>query len=294
VNPTYAAAGYTFRVETPRSDMGALLERYLTPFLIRGAGDPVTYSVGTTNGDGPYTISLEGDVISEAWTVAWAVESVLQHVYQEAIERTTEYLVVHAAAASWQGQGLILSAPMDSGKTTLVTGLMRAGFDYLTDEAALLQLETGQLHPFPKALTLEPPSIALMPDLREKIPSEFTGPGRLRYFFHPEDIRPGSIGTACPVRHVIIPKYEPGAVTELRPMSRGEAVVVLAENSMNLPSVAARGFRTVAAVAGGAQSYRLTMGDLDRAVEAVLSLVQPPQSAEEAALDSRPGVGAAR
>jgi hypothetical protein len=290
LNPSYEAAGYVFRFETRLSAVATLLERYLAPFRTEGRGDGPTYSVVGQDREAPYLVSLDGQAVSEAWTVAWVVESVLQHVYEEAIGRTSDYLVVHAAAASWEGRGLVLSAPMDSGKTTLVTGLMRAGFDYLTDEAALLELETGILHPFPKALTLEPPTIALMPELREKIPKEFSGPGRLRYFFLPDDIRPGSVGEACPVRYVILPRFERGAPTDLRPMTRGEAVVALAENTMNLPRLAGRGFRTLATAVGDAECHRLTMGDLDGAVNAVASLVREGDSTAKAVVGTRRAV----
>ena len=45
------------------------------------------------------------------------------------------YLVVHASAVARDGVAVIFPAEADSGKSTLATILVEAGFDYLTDEA---------------------------------------------------------------------------------------------------------------------------------------------------------------
>ena len=41
-----------------------------------------------------------------------------------------------AGSVACRGRGLILPAPSGGGKTTLVAGLVAAGFDYLSDEVA--------------------------------------------------------------------------------------------------------------------------------------------------------------
>ena len=271
VSRIYAAAEYRFGVRTSLQDVSALLDRYLAPLRVPGTDEVPLYAVAPT--ENGYRISVDGAALGEASSVAWAIEVLLQHVYEEAVRRTRRFRGVHAAAASWRGRGLLLTAPMDSGKTTLVTGLVRAGFDYLTDEVALIEVDTGLLHPFPKALTLEPPSIALMPDLERLIPPEFAWPQRLRYHFNPEEIRPGSVGRPCPVSHVIAPRYVSGGATALREMTRAEAVVVLAENALNLPSFGGTGFRALASLSRGARCFWLTIGDLEGAVEAVAGLV---------------------
>lgn len=270
---TYNAAGYTFQVQTSLDDVGALLERYLAPFRSPGADGGARFTVERRPGQAFYFVSVEGEEVDKALSVAWAVECVLNRVYQGILGRLEGFLGVHAAAASWRGRGLILSAPMDAGKTTLVTGLVRAGFDYLSDEMALVDPDTGVLHPFPKALTLEPPSIRLMPDLKELIPSQFEWPARLRYHFNTEDIRSGSLGAPCRVGYVIFPTYVEGAATQVQPMSRAEAAMLLVENALNFRRLRRRGFLAVATIAAEALCYRLTMGDLDSAVRTVAELV---------------------
>ena len=47
-----------------------------------------------------------------------------------------------------------------------------AGCEYLSDEVALVDLESGMLHPFPRALGMSQRSIGFIPGLLERLPPE--------------------------------------------------------------------------------------------------------------------------
>jgi hypothetical protein len=194
----------------------------------------------------------------------------LWDVNTEAIARCRR-LALHAAAASWHGHGIVMPAPPDSGKTTLVAGLVTAGCDYLTDEAAIIDPATGRLHPYPRSLWIEPASLAVIPGLdgRLRTGREFVGSW---YHTSPDDLRPGSIGEPCAVRLVAFPIYVEGAATELTPMTRSEALAHLIANSFNFERFGGRGLGILRDVVAGADCYRLSMGDLDAAVAAILGV----------------------
>ena len=44
---------------------------------------------------------------------------------------------------------------MESGKTTLTAGLVRAGFDYLSDEAVAFDWDTLDIVPYAKPLSID-------------------------------------------------------------------------------------------------------------------------------------------
>lgn len=271
----YRILHHGFRVHTNVPRLGALARRFLGRFAVPddvAIGGPTYELLGPPLVDG-FQIHRDRVWVETTFTPGGVVDRLLWEVYQEPLRSTERFVAVHAGAVSLHGTGVILPAPMDSGKTTLTTGLVRAGFRYLSDEAALIEPGTGRVHPFAKSLTLEGPTLELMPELIGKLPREYAWPRRLRYHLRPEDVRPRSRGTACAVGYVIAPRYEHGARTELVAMGRPEALVMLAENSFNLDRLGGSGVEGLAEVVRGADCYRLTVGDLESSVKVVLDLL---------------------
>lgn len=60
---------------------------------------------------------------------------------------------IHAGAVAWNGSGIIIPGKSYSGKTTLVSELIKLGAEYYSDEYAVLD-EEGFLHPYPKMLSM--------------------------------------------------------------------------------------------------------------------------------------------
>jgi hypothetical protein len=269
---SYQALGYSFRIQTDVPRLGVLIDRLLSQFRAPEEEDVPTYRLAQPR-PGEVVVYLDGRAVDTSVTQAGAVDQVLYEVNQEAIRRTSEYLVVHAAAASWRGRGLLFPAPMDSGKTTLVAGLIRTGLRYLTDEAALID-QNGWLHPYPKTLSLRPPSVEAIPDVKRSLPPEFAWRSRLKYHVTPRDLGSRAIGPPCPVRFMIVPSYVPGSSTMLDALSRPAALMDLATNCFNLSRFGAEGLALLGRVAKNAQCYTLRMGDLDSAVTMVLDLVR--------------------
>ncbi|MEN8221310.1 MAG: hypothetical protein ABFS56_34175 [Pseudomonadota bacterium] len=64
------------------------------------------------------------------------------------------HLLFHAAALSYRGKGIILAADSGCGKTTLTLALVRQGFKFLSDDVAALNLNNGELAPYPRSLLI--------------------------------------------------------------------------------------------------------------------------------------------
>jgi hypothetical protein len=77
---------------------------------------------------------------------------------------------MHAGGVVLDGTGVILPGDMEVGKTTLVTGLLQAGADYLSDEAVGVGLTDTDLRGYAKALSLDPGSWPLFPSLEPVVP----------------------------------------------------------------------------------------------------------------------------
>ena len=60
---------------------------------------------------------------------------------------------IHAGAVGWRGFGIMIPGQSYSGKTTLVSELIKLGAEYYSDEYAVLD-ENGYLQPYPKMLSM--------------------------------------------------------------------------------------------------------------------------------------------
>ena len=188
-------------------------------------------------------------------------------------ERTEDFLLIHAGSVvSPRGEGVLLPAPAGSGKTTLVTGLIRAGFKFLSDEVGVIDRAGATLHPYPRALNFKDGAEEILPDLRPSHVVAPFGPGN-RYV-RAEDIRAGVMANPCEVRFVVFPRYEKGAATQITPLSPAATVKELWANAMNLRPFGGRALPILAAVAGRARGYRLLSGDLPDAVRAISEITQ--------------------
>lgn len=63
------------------------------------------------------------------------------------------FVFLHAGAVRYKDTAIIIPAKSFSGKTTLVAELIGRGFEYYSDEYAVLDKD-GLLHPFPKQLSM--------------------------------------------------------------------------------------------------------------------------------------------
>ena len=166
---------------------------------------------------------------------------------------------------------MLMPAPSGSGKTTLVAGLVRAGFGYLSDEAAVLDPVTSLVQPYPVHLSLKAASRDRFPEAKPD-PADLAFSG-LTWHVDPDVIRPGSVASECDVGFMIAHRYEPGAAIGDRAahLSR-EACVELVRNLMLARRDTARSLDLLARICRGARSYRLVHGGLDTAVGAISEL----------------------
>jgi hypothetical protein len=182
-------------------------------------------------------------------------------VHNQALVRSGDFLLIHAGAVSTpKGLGVILPGPSGSGKTTVVAGLVRAGFDYLSDEAAAIDPVSGRLHPFPKVLSLKDES-------RKLFPQSLSDDGGNPQYVDPDTIRPHALGKTCDVRFVVALHYVPGVRAELAPLTPAQGCLELGQNLINLGRYQSRAWPLLARLAKQARSYRLRFGGLEEAVQ---------------------------
>ena len=193
------------------------------------------------------------------WSFNWCVAS---HCHT--------YLILHAAVIEKNGHVVIMPAPPGSGKSTLTAGLVSRGWRLLSDELAMLSLDSENVIPLPRPVSLKNESIDIM---KEYAPGSVLGPiahdtskGAVAHMKAPRNSVMRGNEPAAP-RWVIFPKYQANQKAVLEPMNKAQAFMDLAENAFNYQILRQRAFEKLGGLIDDCQVYRFAYNNLDDALD---------------------------
>ena len=185
---------------------------------------------------------------------------------------------LHAGAVARDGAGIILPGESGSGKSSLTLALLQQGYSYMSDELAAVELTTGELHSYPKPITIK--DISIFPELSQR-PDLWFGPqpgenGRDEqvWYVHPEDVAANCIGSPVAIRYIIFPKYRPGTATQLEALSAGQVMERLLQNSVDFRRFGSLGFDLLAKMVEEADCFSLSFNHLDMATSLINELTE--------------------
>jgi len=129
-------------------------------------------------------------------------------------ERARRRIFVHAGAVGWRGKAILLPGRTLTGKTTLVSELLRLGATYYSDEYAPLDPE-GRVYPYARPLSVRVRAADPLPTRQtaEELGAEV---GR----------RP------LPVGLVAFTHYRPGVHWRPRGLTAGQGIISLLKNAV--------------------------------------------------------------
>jgi HprK-related kinase A len=192
--------------------------------------------------------------------------------------RVHGYLVLHAAVIERNGVAAILPAPPGSGKSTLCAALVTRGWRLLSDELTLVRLDTGEIQPLPRPVSLKNASIDLMrayaPQAVFSRPVSATAKGTVAHMKPPGDSVRRAHERARPA-WIVFPRYAAGAAPQLVPMEKARAFMQVAENAFNYSLLAATGFEAMSRLVDASACYQFTYSVLDDAIDVFDSLTPP-------------------
>lgn len=279
----FQALGHEFSVRTTCAALGRHVDHVFSPFAVPGT--PATwYSIRELEDEGEtwYLVDFGEDRVVRTKWARRAFGMLLWHMNQETIRRSHRFTLLHASAAERDGIAAIFPAPMESGKTTLVAGLLRAGLRYLTDEAAAIDPENLRVHPFPKALSIDPGSWDVLADLEPHVDPAVAPFAIGQWQVVPDAIRPAAVAPPAPVRLVVAPRYSAGAATTLESLGRPEMLRLCIDSTFRFTDHGRRNFAVLAEVTRTSECFRLTVGDLRTACNLVLELFDKYQGLQHA------------
>lgn len=191
------------------------------------------------------------------WGLNWCIATRAHH-----------HLILHAAVVERGGRAAILPADPGAGKSTLCTGLVHAGWRLLSDELALVDLDSGEVHPLVRPISLKNESIEVIrarhPEVvfSQVVPD--TTKGTLALVKPPRESVERNTETATPA-WVVTPEYRAGAAPSLEPASRATTFMELAHNGFNYSIHGRRGFDMLGAMVDRCRCFHFVYSRLDDA-----------------------------
>lgn len=195
------------------------------------------------------------------WGLNWCMAS-----------RPLGYLAIHAAVVARGADALLLPGFPGAGKSTLCSSLVFLdGWRLLSDELALLEPGSGDLHPHPRPINLKNRSI----DIVSGFPGARIGP---RYL----DTRKGTIALAAPppasirtaenparCRWVVFPTYVSDEEGWCEEVSKTESFALIAEQSFNKERMGEIGFKALCGMLDDAACYQIGYGSTEEALSLI-------------------------
>ncbi len=177
-------------------------------------------------------------------------------------EKARRWIFVHAGVVAWRGQAIVIPGATQSGKTSLVAALVRAGAVYFSDEYAVFDAR-GRVHPYPKPLSIrsngEPSRCA---------PSELGA----------------TVGTrSLPVGLVVLTKFSPGARWRPVALSQGQAVLAMMSHALCARTRPAAALATLARATAPAAAIKTLRGEAEGVASSVAKASFASTSQGEAA-----------
>ena len=185
-----------------------------------------------------------------------------------------DHVLLHASAAALGNKIVIISGPQNAGKSTLVAGLVREGWLYVTDETVALRPNDLGITSYPKALSLDPGSWEVLADLEPVTPRE-SRHLRKQWQVDPAAIRSGAADVPPSARPALLlfSRYREGCETRWTRLTPAQALTRAVPRLFARDRTPARDFAVLARLASQCPAYDLQVGDLRNAVQAVNELM---------------------
>ena len=196
--------------------------------------------------------------------------AVLQHL----IDNPAGKLTVHSALLARDGKGIVIVGPSLAGKSTLATGLWRAGWTLLADDLSFLDADAIMASPAPRRVSLR---FGSRPIVGEELWSEIQRtPSFLRtakgLYFHPHEVSRQTRIDVVPISAIFFlarldVAIGPAEVVRIHDAKAALALLPYAFNARSLPFI--EGLGRVTPICERVPIFDLGRGNLADMISAV-------------------------
>lgn len=225
-----------------------------------------------------YELTADGRTVQTGLSLEACVRLVADELVRCFITDLSAGVALHAACLARDGLSVLLPGPSGAGKSSLTAWLTTRGFEYCSDEIAVLLPHTsGALAALPRPLVIKNKHAewlnALDTDVDFKLcelgDNLLAWPASVRRDAHPP-----------PCRLCVFPTYAPGQPAALSIMSPGDAALALMGLNANARNLADHGFASIIDLAQGVTAFRLRYSDFSQ-IEGMVDLLLRLAGTEE-------------
>jgi len=174
------------------------------------------------------------------WGMNWCIAGYAHH-----------FLTLHAAVLERNGRAILLPGEPGAGKSTLTAALSLSGWRLLTDETALVDLDTGAFWPMARPINLKNNSIDIIQSFSTTAifgeRAVDTHKGTVAHL-KPSTETVLRMDEPCRIGWIVFPRWQADSPARLSPRPRADTFVFAAENSFNYSVLGEAGFRTLEGV----------------------------------------------
>jgi hypothetical protein len=175
-----------------------------------------------------YSVYLGDEPLALRLSRANALLCLMDEVTRAIITRIDTAVALHAAAVARNGTAILMPGTTGSGKSSSTAWLVDSGFDYLTDEIAIIT-RAGTIIGFRRPLVIKPGAAERVRDFSVFEKSKFECGSHLLAL--PPTAK--SDNSAPAVGLMVFPKYEPGGDVKIEVLSVGQASLMLFGCNLN-------------------------------------------------------------
>lgn len=246
------AFGVGLAVEFGSDDLRALAPLVLPPQHTACEPDSVIGRFGLAGSEQEgYAVEALGQATIEHATLDVALNALEAQIRMFIAINADALVFVHAGVVAVAGRTLLIPGQSFTGKTTLVSELVRAGATYFSDEYAVLD-GGGLVHPYARSLSIR--------DERGSVTERTV-----------HELRGAAATESAEVGAVLVTRYRPEAEWRPRAITAGQAALALMANTLPARDRPEATLRAVSRAVSGAVLLQSDRGDARAMVPALLA-----------------------
>ncbi len=228
---------------------------------VRRDGQPSSQLITIREGeDGRFSVANGSSTAIESVSRHDVPNVLMEEVVRGLIENMASGVALHAGAVMHNARTILVAGPTGAGKTSLIAWLVDQGFDYRSDELAILPAGEETIVPFPRALVVKAGSAESVSRLHafSCAPRMQAGPQTFYQVPTSGEEQPSRCGL------IIFPRHVAGADLRIEWVPPAQAAAALMACNLNARNLADGGIGAIAALCRTAPAISLQYADFEQ------------------------------
>jgi Glycosyltransferase (GlcNAc) len=203
-------------------------------------------------------------------------------VVRTALDHHDHILNLHAGMVAKNGAVIALPAQLSDGRSTLIAGMIKRGYQYLSDNVAPLARDSCKVIPVPLGICIQDTDLPTLqgqyPEIQQQ-PIQHLENGSSAVYLQPPTAAIAPYDQPRQITHIVFPRHQAGASTSLKPVSQIEAVTRVLAQWVSIPDpLTLEDAGALVHWIEQIQCYELLSGSIDASIDQIDGLLQSEAS----------------